>query len=127
MENEQSDSVVLRSPNQEVLVSKILYSKRIKDKEFQDLKSIWENQVTTMKDASVFIEFILATLRFRRMFLSEKFKSFKICRYCDVRDNISRIEEAKSGKRFWCCETCLLNLDSKVFVLVPRKSNNGKR
>ena len=125
MENEQSNPVVLRSPSQEVLVVGLFKSRKLRDKEYQKLRSIWEFQVVTIKDAFIFINKVLADFRFTEMFLSEKFRSFKRCFYCEIRDNIARVEYVKTGIRHWSCETCLLNLDSNEFVLVPRKSNNG--
>ena len=125
MEQNQSDPIVQRSVAQEVLISKLLHSRKLRDKEFKEMKLIWETQVLTMTDASFFIEHLLALLKFRRRFNSKNKKCYKICHYCKSRDKITRIEYVKSGVKFWSCETCLINIPEGEFVIVPRKSNNG--
>lgn len=121
METENNNSAALRTPAQEVLLTKIIQSKKILDKEYQQLTSIWKNQVVTSKDAAVFIEYVLATLRFRRYFLNGKHKAFKMCYYCKDRNHIRRYVNLADGSKAWVCETCALNLDTSKVVPVKEK------
>ena len=113
--NENRNSTALRTPSQEVLVVKILQSRKLLDGEYQQLRKIWLNQVVTSKDAAIFIEYVLATLRFRRCFLDGKHNAFKRCQACNSRDKVRRYDDlAKLGPRYWLCETCALNLSTSV-------------
>lgn len=119
METENNNQLALRTSAQEVLVVKILQSKKILDKEYQQLRSIWEHQILTSKDASVFIEYVLSSLRFRRYFLNGNRKSFKICQACKIRDNVKRYDDlSKKNLKYWLCDNCALNLSTSV---VPTK------
>lgn len=119
METENNNSVALRTPAQEVLVVKILQSGKILDKEYQQIRKIWEHQVVSSKDAAIFIEYVLSTLRFRRYFLNGRHRAFKQCRFCGTRDNIIRINQIGGDIREWSCETCFLNSDGFKYVAVP--------
>jgi len=122
METENNNSTALRTPSQEALAVKILRSGKLLDREYQQLRKIWINQITTSKDASIFIEYVLAALRFRRHFFNRKHRSFKRCQACSSRDQVRRYDDlAKFGPRYWLCETCALNLSTSV---VPVKENN---
>lgn len=122
METENNNTVIPRTPAQEVLVTKIIQSRKILDKEYQQLVSIWKNQVVTSKDAAVFIEHVLATLRFRRYFLNGRHKASKKCLYCGSRDDVRRYWNVDENSKTWVCETCALNLNSSK--VVPVKESN---
>lgn len=117
-EESYKKEIKLKSPAQEILMIKILKSSKLKDSEYQMLKSVLENNIVTTYDASIFIEYVLSLLKFRRTFFSKKHKSYKKCNYCGSRDNIQRMLHIKSDKKIWVCETCELNLDSSKFVHV---------
>ena len=122
METENNNSPALRTPNQEVLVVKILQSGKLLDREYQQLKKIWTKQITTSTDAGIFIEYVLAALRFRRHFLNGKHRAFKKCCYCSSRDDVKRYLDFDDHSKHWVCESCVINLDfSKV---VPVKEIN---
>ena len=104
------------SSAQQVLISKILRSGKILDQEFQQLEEIREKQVVTTYDAAIFIEYVLATLKFRRTFLNGKHKAYKKCYYCKSRDNIERYLHLETGRKLWVCENCAINLDNSKFV-----------
>lgn len=118
MENNENQDIRQKTPAQEVLITKIMKSKKILDKEYRMFRSILDNQVVTSYDASVFIEHVLALLKFRRTFFNGKRKAYKQCCYCGSRDNIQRIEAVETGRKHWMCETCELNLPTGQFVRV---------
>ena len=125
METAQSSQPVLRSPAQEALVAKIMQSRWFNDSEYKFLRGIWMNQAVTMKDASVFIEYLVSAVALRGHFISKKHRSFKRCKFCNVRDDIVRLEDSISHKRFWACETCYLNSARGSCFPVPRRKDNG--
>jgi len=104
-----------KTPAQDVLITKIMKSKKILDKEYRMFRTILDNQVISTYDAAVFIEHILSLLKFRRTFLNGKHKAYKQCQACSSRDNVQRYEDL-SGKyvKYWLCETCALNLSTSV-------------
>ena len=118
MENNENREVKQKTSDQDVLIIKILKSKKILDKEYRMFKTILDNQVVSSYDASVFIEHILSLLKFRRTFFNGKHKSYKQCFFCYSRDDIKRYDSLATGQRRWICEECALNLDSERFVRV---------
>lgn len=118
MENEKKPAISPVTPAQEVLLVKILQSKKLKDSEYREFRSVLDKRVICSYDASVLINHILGIMRYRRHFCSKRSKAYKKCHFCNSRDEIIRIEKIHSAQRFWCCETCFLNLDSNLFVAV---------
>ena len=116
-EESMKETKLMTSP-QEVLIKKILKSSKLKDAEYRQLQTILNGQVVSSFDASVFIEYVLGLLKFRRTFLNGKHKAYKKCNYCNSRDNIQRMLHVKSNRKIWVCETCILNLDNSKFVPV---------
>jgi len=115
METAKNNEVYLRTPSQEVLAVKVLQCRKILDKEYQHLSSIWKNQVVTTKDASVFLNYVLSLIRFRARFTNGKQKSFKRCFFCKSREAVQRYADASNlDNKVWVCETCALNLPDKV-------------
>ncbi len=118
MENNKENEVKKLTAAQDMLAKKILKSSKLKDIEYKILKNIYSEQVVTSYDASIFIEYVLSTLKFRRTFLNGKHKAYKKCLFCRSRDNVSRYHDADSGKKIWLCETCGLNsTHGKLFKL----------
>jgi len=118
---------------QDVLITKIMKSKKILDKEYRMFRSILDNKVISTYDAAVFIEHVLSLLKFRRTFLNGKHKAYKQCYYCKSRDDVDRYLDLDTEKSFWCCETCALNLNQVRVVLTKygeistKESLNGER
>ena len=110
-----------KTPAQDVLIAKIMKSKKILDKEYRMFRTILDNQVISTYDAAVFIEHVLSLLKFRRTFFNGKHKAYKTCVYCYSRDEIKRYDNLKTGKKIWLCDTCLMNL-GKLYI-VPVKSD----
>lgn len=109
---------------QQVLIAKILRSSKLSDKEYKTLKSFDATKVITKYDASILIDYVLSTLKFRRHFFNSRHKAYKKCYFCNSRDNVKRFADAVNLKRkVWACETCALNLPDKV-VSVPLRINN---
>ena len=124
MENNNEEEKKLMTSAQELLIKKIMNSSKLLDKEYRQLRIVLDEQVKTSYDASVFIEYILATFKFRGLFLNGKHKAYKKCYYCSSRDNIKRILHEPSGRKFWVCEDCYLNTDISRYVLF--ESEKGK-
>ena len=113
-----------KTPAQDVLITKIMKSKKILDKEYRMFRSILDNQVISTYDAAVFIEYILSLLKFRRIFFSGKHKAYKQCFFCGSRNNVQRYANAANlDEKCWACETCALNLKDKS---VQVKFNESK-
>lgn len=113
-----------KTPAQDVLITKIMKSKKILDKEYRMFRTILDNQVISSYDAAVFIEHILSLLKFRRTFFNGKHKAYKQCFFCDSRDNVQRYLDVAGNKKAWVCETCAINLDPGKVVLT--KINESK-
>lgn len=107
----------LKSPAQEVLITKILKSGKILDKEYRSLIEILNSKVVTTYDAAVFIEYVLGMLKFRRHFFNGRNRAYKKCHFCKTRMNIKRYLHLESNEKFWICETCSLNIENNKFVL----------
>ena len=118
METENNKEVKQVSTAQQVLMTKILKSSKLKDFEYRVFKEILDSKVTTSYDASVFIEYVLGMLKFRRHFFNGRHKAYKKCHYCKSRDNIQRMLHLESDSKFWVCKTCSINLDDSKFVPV---------
>ena len=127
MENNNEPEVKKLTAAQDMLAKKILKSSKLKDIEYKILKNIYSEQVVTSYDASIFIEYVLSTLKFRRTFLNGKHKAYKKCLFCRSRDNVSRYHDADSGKKIWLCETCGLNsIHGKLFKTKIQEVNEVK-
>ena len=118
MENKNNEEVNLITSAQEILIKKILKSGKILDKEYRQLRIVLDNQVITSYDASVFIEYVLGILKFRRTFFNGKHKAYKKCYYCNSRENVQRMLHLETDRKFWVCSTCVINLDPAKFVPV---------
>ena len=124
METENSSESTQVSTAQHVLITKILRSSKLSDKEYRMLRKFTDSKVVTKYDASILIDYVLSALKFRRHFLGPSHKAYKKCTFCNSRDKISRYADAANLKhKIWSCETCALNLPDKV-VAVPLRINN---
>ncbi len=102
--------------DQEILLKKLLKSRKITDKEYREYKNIIENRMFNSYDASILIAHLITLLKFRRHYYSKKHKAYKRCVYCGSRDNVSRYLDVKEDKKLWICDFCQINLDSSRFV-----------
>jgi len=118
MENNNNVEVNQKTPAQEVLITKILKSSKLKDSEYRMLRGILDTKVVTTFDAGVFIEYVLGMLKFRRHFFNGKHKAYKKCYYCTDRNEVERYLNMSNGKKAWVCSTCAVNLDPAKFVPV---------
>jgi len=118
METEKKSETKAVTTAQEVLLVKILQSKKLTDSEYREFRGLLDKRVVCSFDASVLIQHILGILRYRGHFCSKRRKAYKKCHFCNSRDKIVRIEKLGSNERFWSCETCFLNLDGLEFVSV---------
>ncbi len=106
------------------LLKKLLKSKKLLDKEYRNFQELVDSRIVNSKDMSVLIAHILATIQFRRHFSGKRQKAYKRCIYCESRDNVERFLHVETGKKFWICDNCDLNLDSRKFVRTKYAEEN---
>ena len=124
VENQQNNEVKLRTANQELLIVKLMKSRKLKDSEYRELRNILDSKVSTSYDASVFISYLLATVNFRRVFYNGNHKAYKRCFYCDSREKIVRYLNLENLSKAWVCDFCAVNLDTEKFVPVKMAESN---
>jgi len=117
MEKENKQEIKQITAAQEILISKILKSSKLLDKEYRELRETLDSKVVTSFDAAVFINYVLGILKFRRHFYNGKHKAYKKCFTCGSRENIQRYLNVKEDKKYWLCETCAINIDPSEIVL----------
>jgi len=118
MENNNNNIVKQMTSNQEILIKKLLKSRKFKDAEYKELRSFLDKKVTTSYDASILISYLLATIGYRKHFYNGKHKAYKKCYFCEARDKVQRYLNLNSGEKAWICEFCAINLDSSKIVPV---------
>jgi len=69
MQREYSIDVKEMTPKQEALLKELLDGDELPDSERQELRHVFESQVSTSEDASVLITYILGLVKFRRHFV----------------------------------------------------------
>ncbi|NIV14165.1 MAG: hypothetical protein GWN62_23700 [Aliifodinibius sp.] len=106
------------SANQSGLIKRLLRSRKFRDKEYQGLRKILDSQVSTSYDASVFIEYALAAIKFRGHFSSKRSKAYKICQFCHSRDGVNRHWNLAEDKKCWICDFCAIHADPSQIVQV---------
>ena len=125
METENNEERKTVTSNQEILIAKLLRSRKITDKEFREFTAVKENKIVTSYDASILIAHLLTLISFRRTFFNGNHKSYKRCKACSSREDVERYLNLADGKKAWLCETCAVNLDpSKV---VPVKFSEERK
>jgi len=88
------------------LLKKLLKASKFTNGEYEEIKEICSNRVVNSYDASVVIDYLLSTLKFRRRFFSKRRKAYKKCDYCGSRDDVERYMDLINDKRFWLCKYC---------------------
>jgi hypothetical protein len=111
------------SPKQAEAIKHIIQSRDFNLSEYKKLKRILDSRVITRRDASVFLEYCYAKVGFERYFNGHHHKAYAACCYCKGRDNLSKIENLKTGVRKWCCQTCRCHIADPDIIDVPRAGN----
>lgn len=124
METENNVERKTVTSNQEILIAKLLRSRKITDKEFRTFTAVKENKIITSYDASILIAHLLTLINFRRTFFNGNHKAYKRCKACDTREKVERYLDLTSGKKAWLCETCAINLDPSKVVPVKQSEEN---
>ena len=127
MENKEGKEKIINlvSQSQNILIKKILKSKKIKDKEYKELKKIKDGKVISSYDASIFICYVLALLKFRQNFTGRKAKAYKKCFFCDERDEVERYLRVGNLKvKAWVCSSCAINLRGKIVPVKEKKEKD---
>jgi len=100
-------------------IKQIIQNRDFNLSEYRKLKKILDSRVVTRRDASVFLEYCYAKVRFDRYFNGHKHKSYAACFFCKGRDNLTKIENIKTGARRWCCQTCRIDLRDENVIDLP--------
>ena len=117
-DNEERKARKSMTANQEILIKKLLKSKKFKDDEYRELRNVVDNKVQTSYDASVLINYLLSTLNYRRHYFNGKHKAYKKCFFCASRDDVKRYFSVVENKKWWVCDFCAINLDPEKVVPV---------
>ncbi len=80
----------VKTIKQQALITRLLQSSYFSKREFIELMKRNRNQIITSYDASVLIGYVIASLRFRKKFLSKKHKAHLKCDICSSRKLITR-------------------------------------
>jgi len=124
LQGEQTKEI---SQKQNDAIKQIIQSKDFNLSEHKKLKRILDSRVITRQDASVFLEYCYAKVHFERYFNGHHHKAYAYCCFCKGRDNLRKIENLKTGKRNWCCQTCRSNItDESVIVLPAAEDKNSE-
>ena len=107
------------SDKQMQAIRKIVQSRDFNLSEYIKLKRILDSRVITRRDAGAFLEYCYAKVRFERYFNGHHHKAYAACYFCKGRDNLRKIENIKTGKRNWCCQTCRTNIADPDIIDVP--------
>jgi collagenase-like PrtC family protease len=100
-------------------IRKIVQSRDFNLSEYIKLKRILDSRVITRRDASAFLEYCFAKVHFERYFNGHHHKAYAACCHCKGRDNLSKIENLKTGKRHWCCQTCRSHITDPDIIDLP--------
>lgn len=114
----------LKTPAQECLIYKLLQSKVILRKEFEQFYQKIQIQVITSFDASLVISHLLAMIRFRKTFFSKKRRTHAVCSMCRSRENLVRYAVLPGLKQVYYCNACEMDLESDAQVLHPSEISN---
>jgi hypothetical protein len=107
------------SQKQAEAIKHIIQSRDFNLSEYKKLKNVLDSRVITRRDASAFLEYCYAKVGFERYFNGHHHKAYATCCYCKGRDNLRRIENLKTGKRNWCCQTCRSNIADPDIIDLP--------
>jgi len=107
------------SEKQAEAMMQIIQSRHFNLSEYKKLRKILSSRVITRQDASTFLDYCYAKVRFERYFNGHNHKAYAACCFCNSRDNLRKIENIKTGVRKWCCATCRFNMTDEDIVDVP--------
>jgi len=111
----------LKTPKQEALIYRLLQSKVFSKKEFEAFYKKVQKQIVTSYDGSVCLNYLLASIRFRKMFTSKHARSHAKCCICSTRENLVRYAELPDLKQKYYCSDCEISLDSSKEVPVSEQ------
>jgi len=100
-------------------IKQIIRSRDFNLAEYKKLKKILDSRVITRRDAAMFLEYCYVKVHFERYFNGHHHKAYAACCFCKSRDDLRKIENLKTGKRKWCCQTCRSNITDEDIVDVP--------
>jgi hypothetical protein len=111
------------SDKQTNAIKKIILCRDFNLAEYRKLKEVLDRRVVTRQDASMFLEYCFAKVRFERYFNGHHHKAYAACCFCKGRDGLIRIENVQTGAKAWCCRNCRDHVNDKGIMVVPRVRN----
>jgi len=124
---EQETEPKLLTGAQEKLIYQLLQSKVFSKKEFEAFYRKVKKQIVTSYDGSVCLNYLLASIRFRKMFTGKHARSHAKCCICSTRENLVRYAELPDLKQKFYCSDCEISLDSSKEVPVSIDEENGTK
>ena len=103
---ELKTEVKFKTPQQEKLIYQLLQSRVIKKVEFEQ---IWNKVIgvsMTTKDASIVIDWLLATIKLRKRFGNKRQRAHLKCSVCGTKENVHRLINVSTGKQLLLCDDC---------------------
>ena len=122
---EQETEPKLLTGAQEKLIYQLLQSKVFSKKEFETFYKKIHKQIVTSFDASVCLNYLLASIRFRKQFTGKHARSHAKCYVCNSRENLKRYYSLDTDKQFFLCSVCDIEMDTSRVVLAPSEVNEG--
>jgi len=113
---EQETESKLLTAKQEALIYQLLQSKVFSKKEFEAFYRKIKKQIVTSYDASVCLNYLLASIRFRKMFTSRHARSHAKCVLCNSREDLVRYAELPDLRQVFYCKPCAETLDACTAV-----------
>ena len=124
-----------KSQAQEVLIYQLLQSKWLVKKEHAELTRLASEGIATSSDATKLISHLLALIKFRQCFYSERRRARKYCCVCGRRGELNKHSEIATGKARYYCDICERDLLEEVPVIeqgllaystINKNGGNGK-
>ncbi|HUX62089.1 MAG TPA: hypothetical protein VMV32_12315 [Ignavibacteriaceae bacterium] len=117
----------LKTPSQEKLIFQLLQSKAIKKLEFEGFYKKTLKQIITCYDASCMINYLLATIKYRKRFLSSKCKARAKCVYCGKTEELQRYFSLPMRQQMFMCFNCEDKFQDNRQELAIENVENGNR
>ena len=124
MEQTEMERTKAISTRQKEAMEGIIQSKEFSLAECRKLKEVLAHGVSTRREASVFLEYCYASVRFQRCFNRHQQRAQVACCVCKSRDNVGRALSLETGRKAWCCAACLgMGVDPSL-VAAPKRQGS---
>lgn len=106
MENKEQETRPI-SQDQLSIIDKIIQSSRFTKTERDYIVDKTKGRLITTKDGSIFIEHLLAKIKFEKYFNGNKTYKKAHCFWCSNKVGLKRFEGNKIHDRIWVCQDCI--------------------